>query len=349
MSILYEYPNNYFKFMLQSKYILNVFAVLFFCFLFACNKDKDKEKGEDGDGDIELIGHPKAPPKKGKFSSVDFEILDQNGNELFEVGEELVFNIRMALGNTQSKNFEWQFGDGKTGIGRNPIHIYEEIGRYLVTLKLNKEIAVEKIIDIQKLNKPQAMDSIVQIYGPKEGIVGQELVFRAHGTGVSDWIWEFGDPPGLISSEAEAQVVHKYEESGEYLIKVTSNLSKYPVIHKIVIFPVFEPLEEVDLFALYGEDIRVHLQKIADAPNSDFLTFDREKRYILDKYICNVDNVVMVINGSRYKDFISYCLGIHHLYSKDNESLLIEEVIIDTIACVQKMEVTETPKSPMGL
>lgn len=346
--------------MLQSKYILKIFAVLLFCSLVACNKDKDKEGGEDGADKEEnvsvreRIGPPEEKNKKSQFSSIDFEILDQNGNGLFEIGEELVFNIRMALGITRSRKFEWQFGDGGESTGRNPTYIYQEEGKHLVTLKLDKKTVLEKIIDIQKLTKPQAMDTVVQIYGPREGIVGQELVFRAHGTGVSAWIWEFGDPPGLVSSETEGQVLHKYEDAGEYIIKVKTNLSQYPVMHKIAILPVFEPLldeeeEVVDTLALYGEEIRAHLQKIADAKNTDFGTFNKEKKYILDKFICNVDSVVMVINGSRYNDFTSYCLGIHHLYSKDDESLLIGEVVIDTIACIKKMEVTEIPKPPTGM
>lgn len=370
------------------KHIYLICLVLGLFFLVACNKDKESpEQKEEETVVVSDNSKTKTNKKKSAFSSFDFEVLDANSNRILELGENLEFKVKRALGVSDPNKFKWQFGDGGEGFGPNVLHKYKEEGNYMVTLLLEDGVEIEeeelsdlegytdeqidsikllrekegkkkkksykvvldKIIEVKNIIKPSPLDSVVRIFGPSEGFVGEELVFRALGTGVKKWYWEFGEREGLVSSEAGGQVVHKYLEPGDYTIRVNTNLSEYPSKHNITIFSLFEPLlqdttEAVDSIALFQNDIKEHLQKIADAKISDIGTFKKNMDYILDKYICHIDSIVVITNGSRYNDFVSYCQGIHHLDSEFDKTVTVQEVIIDTV-CVKKMEVSQVVQS----
>ncbi len=340
--------------MLKSKYILAFLCSMMFCMLFACSEGETEEEVEKEEEEIGIQTKDSKTKKNNQEndkynidSNIDFEITDDNGNGIYEIGEELLFELRGAVGLTNPESFEWEFGDGGDGRGDSVKYQYPEKGKYLVSLFLDDKIVQEKVLKVRQIIKPSPRDTLVKIFGPVEGYVNTDLVFRAHGTGVGEWSWEFGEEPGLISSENTAQVVHKYRDEGIYTIKVTTNLSEYPVKHQIKILPQFEVIQEVtdtiDTLQLYADDIKKHLQAIADAPIYDSNTFFSEKNYIVEKYICDLEELVVVINSSTYNDFLSYCQGIHHLYSKADESLSIQEVVIDTTECITRIEVTEVP------
>ena len=85
----------------------------------------------------------------------------------------------------------------------------------------------------------------------------------------------------------EQQVVYSYDIPGEYTISLQTNTTKYPVKHRITILPRFEKAEElvtVDSLVLVQNDIKKHLQAIADAKVSQKSVYYEHTNYIRNKY-----------------------------------------------------------------
>ena len=62
------------------------------------------------------------------------EIYGDSGDYYYgDVGEPIQF-YGLATGGVPDYTFEWDFGDGTTAVGQNPVHVYSEAGTYTVTL-----------------------------------------------------------------------------------------------------------------------------------------------------------------------------------------------------------------------
>ena len=190
----------------------------------------------------------------------------------------------------------------------------------------------------------EAIDSIPRINGVSEGYQGEELVFSAEGYGMDTWLWEFGES-GTVDAY-EQQVVYSYDIPGEYTISLQTNTTKYPVKHRITILPRFEKAEElvtVDSLALVQNDIKKHLQAIADAKVSQKSVYYEHTNYIRKKYFCiDADQVVVIINDEKYNDFNGYCQGLHFLESNRKKRVSIDDVKIDDLNCVKSIHVTQS-------
>ena len=101
----------------------------------------------------------------------------------------------------------------------------------------------------------------------------------------------------------------------------------------ITILPRFEKAEEiitVDSLVLAQDDIRKHLQAIADTRVSQHPVYYEHYNYIRNKYFCiPADRVAVVVNGEKYNDFTGYCQGLHFLESNTKRRVRIDEVLID--------------------
>lgn len=177
-----------------------------------------------------------------------------------------------------------------------------------------------------------------------EGYQGEELVFAAEGYGMNSWQWEFGES-GTVDAY-DQQVVYTYENPGEYTIKLQTNTTQYPVKHHIIILPRFEKAEEiitVDSLVLAQDDIRKHLQAIADTRVSQHSVYYEHYNYIRNKYFCiPADRVAVVVNGEKYNDFTGYCQGLHFLESNTKRRVRIDEVLIDKLHCVSTIQITQS-------
>ncbi len=116
----------------------------------------------------------------------------------------------------------WDFGDGSTGSGQNPAHIYEKPGDYSVILTVEGESGVatrevkEKFISV--LSKEAGgikADFNVDI---KEGRAPLNVQFNdlSFGDDIVSWSWNFGD--GKTSNEQNPR--HLYEKTGVYSISL---------------------------------------------------------------------------------------------------------------------------------
>lgn len=283
-------------------------------------------------------------PSQSKLKNIDFYVFDSNDNYHYEVNESLEFMANDTVA-TKGMKMLWQMGNGDVLKDKSVIkYAYKKPGKYLVTLNIDDNYTVNKYIKVISGTERAAIDSVPHIYGVSEGYQGEELVFAAEGYGMDSWLWEFGES-GTVDAY-EQQVVYTYENPGEYTIQLQTNTTKYPVKHHITILPRFEKAEEivvVDSLTLAQNDIRKHLQAIADARVSQHSVYYEHYNYIRNKYFCTpADRVVVVVNGEKYNDFTGYCQGLHFLESNTKRHVRIDEVHIDKLHCVSTIQVTQS-------
>lgn len=283
-------------------------------------------------------------PVKTTIGSLDFYIHDSNENYHYEVNEKLEFFISDSAA-YKDRNMVWYMGNGDTLMRTKDInYVYKQKGKYMVTLEVDDKYKISKYIEVISVPKRRAIDSIPKIHGVDVGYVGEELVFSSYGPGVDTWFWEFGET-GTVDAY-EGQVVYVYKNEGIYNVKLKTNTAKYPVYHRIKILPLFEAIEEserLDSLSLAQQDIKDRLQAIADASIRNKRDYYSSLRHIENRYTCNkADQVVVVVNGSKYNDLYSYCQGLHHLEGRGKKTVVINEVAIDTFNCLKKIEVTQS-------
>ena len=254
-------------------------------------------------------------PSKSRLANIDFYVYDTNDNFHYEVNErlDLLVNDTVAI---KGKRLIWEMGNGDTLMRNTGVsYTYRKPGKYLVTLRIDEKRSINKYIKIISGLEREAIDSIPRIYGVSEGYQGEELVFSAEGDGMDTWQWEFGES-GTVDAY-EQQVVYSYDFPGKYIISLQTNTTKYPVKHRITILPRFEKAEElvtVDSLAMVQNDIKRHLQAIADAKVSQKSVYYEHTNYICSKYFCiDADQVVVIVNEEKYNDFNGYCQGLHFL------------------------------------
>lgn len=284
-------------------------------------------------------------PSSVDFGNLDFTIEDTNTDYQYEVGEALTFTLMDST--MFGREMVWYFGNGDSIKGKESVEYrFSEPGRYMITLKLDETYKLDKFIDVVQADQKNAVDSLVQINGPEVGYIGEELVFSSYGPGLESWFWEFGETGNIDAYEG--QVVYVYRDTGIYTVKLKTNVSEYPVKHRIKILSLFEALEEsdpVDSLELLHNDIKRRFQSIANSSIDDKSTFYENVKYLERTYTCgNGETVVIVVNGDKYNDLYSYCQGLHSLEGRGKRSLNIEEITKVSKGlngCVNKIEVTQ--------
>jgi subtilisin family serine protease len=118
--------------------------------------------------------------------------------------------------------YAWNFGDGSTGTGVNPTHVYTAGGNYTVTLVVNDGIVDSDpstaTAEIAEVNDPPVADA-----GPDQTVnVGEEVSFDGSGSFDSDgtiisYDWDFGDG----NTGTGASPTHAYASAGEYTATLT--------------------------------------------------------------------------------------------------------------------------------
>ena len=235
-------------------------------------------------------------------------------------------------------------GNGDSIVGHPNIQYrYPKAGKYLVTLQIDGKRIIEKSILVIAVKEKIEVDSVPKINGVSQGYEGEDLVFSAEGHGVDTWYWEFGES-GTVDA-FDRQVVYKYDKPGKYIIRLKTNTTSKPVEHEITILPKVEDIMEqaqVDTLALIQNDIKRHLQAIANAKVSDRTAYYIHKNYIKNTYFHNdADQVMVEVNGNRFNVFPDYCQSLHFLESNRNKRIFIEDVKIDDKDRITKIQVTQ--------
>lgn len=173
-------------------------------------------------------------------------------------------------------NYLWDFGDGSTGGGPNPTHIYTKSGIYTVRLTITGDLIGQcdnthtDELTVQVFEAPIAEFTLPLIY-PRD----QELVLTTEGsntftdqmTGVK---WDFGD--GTISTEKTGR--HTYTKEGKYTVTLTiytnsTTECKSASIQKIIVINA-PPVAEIgsDIYSGIGQEILFDAGRSKDADGS---------------------------------------------------------------------------------
>ena len=117
--------------------------------------------------------------------------------------------------------YEWDFGDGKIGYGKNPIHKYSSPGVYYALLTIKNDNG-DSYQDITPTYIDQEGDHLHPYggcfyYAEKDESIlfdGSKSISSNPEIEISKWIWHFGD--GEIDYGKE--VIHSYSEEKVYLV-----------------------------------------------------------------------------------------------------------------------------------
>ena len=126
--------------------------------------------------------------------------------------------------------YEWDFGDGTTGTGVKPSHVYSSTGTYTITLTVTDDDGLtDSDTTTVKVSKPYEPPSPtpnkppVADAGPDlKALVNRTVRFDGSGSSDPDgsimsWTWDFGD--GTTATGVE--VSHTYTEPGHYTVTLT--------------------------------------------------------------------------------------------------------------------------------
>ncbi len=118
-------------------------------------------------------------------------------------------------------SYEWDFGDGTNGYGKNPTHSYSAPGVYYTTLTIIKNNG-ETYQDIAPVYIDQDDDHLLPYggcfyYAEKDEPIlfdGSQSISNNPDVEISEWAWHFGD--GTI--DYGEQVTHSYSREKVYLV-----------------------------------------------------------------------------------------------------------------------------------
>lgn len=126
--------------------------------------------------------------------------------------------------------YEWSFGDGSTGTGINPTHVYSKAGNYTVTLtvtddggKTNTDATYAVIT-----GKPNHPPDTPRINGPINVDVNVEYSYTATSTDLDNdtikYFFNWGDSTNnttnFLPNGTAATVMHNWNKAGAYTIEV---------------------------------------------------------------------------------------------------------------------------------
>lgn len=151
---------------------------------------------------------------------VDFSIGDTTGNVPMKVQFDVDIN-NMPNDNASDIVYNWNFGDNTTSMLSEPVHTYQSIGKYDVSLSVYSRVYDEYYNitkpDFVEVNEP----NIAHFNANKTSInVSESIEFEAV-TIIEDgqYSWNLGDGTSMTGTN----VIHSYDESGNY--NVTLNVA----------------------------------------------------------------------------------------------------------------------------
>ena len=116
-------------------------------------------------------------------------------------------------------SYAWDFGDGTTGTGANPSHVYTNTGNYTVKLTITTNggcTATDIVNDAVKTGTPPATKFSMSA----TDVCAQSAVHFTDLTPmpVDEWKWDFGDGGSSGSQNPD----HEYKDTGTFTVKLTA-------------------------------------------------------------------------------------------------------------------------------
>jgi PKD repeat protein len=122
-------------------------------------------------------------------------------------------------------SYDWDFGDGTTGTGPTPTHIYTASGTYTVRLRVASDAGSADVAqaEVAVTNAPPS----ASITGPRRATVNAPVRFNAAGSSdpnghVQTVTWDFGDGTKPSSAAAGAAPTHTFRKPGTYNVRLTA-------------------------------------------------------------------------------------------------------------------------------
>ncbi len=165
--------------------------------------------------------------KVGTYSQADF-----SANLLAQcVGQPVQFT---NLTNP-SDTWNWSFGDGGTSSAQNPSYIYQDTGKFTVTLTaLNNGCPST----ITKINFITALPPVARFNSVFNCNNKLSVQFIDQSILPQSWTWDFGDGSPITPINFVQYPTHVYAVYGNYTVKltVTNNACTNPITHTISLF-----------------------------------------------------------------------------------------------------------------
>jgi hypothetical protein len=222
--------------------------------------------------------------------------------------EELYVNEKLVYtDNTKNaKKWLWEFGDGRKSAAQNGSYQYAKSGSYIVRLTVDGSLKVQFPVTVRDTIQA-APDTALTINGPTSGVVNEEVRLDAIGSG-NQFQWSFGET-GRVDVNGKS-ALYTFHSPGKFLVRLSSDKSR-PVTH--IMYITDPSLDSVLVIPGEGErmiidDIRTHLQAIADGEE-----FNHHYYYMIKRYLCNNEKVTVAIEQDsvqKNSDFYSYCIGL---------------------------------------
>jgi gliding motility-associated-like protein len=159
-----------------------------------------RELGCIGTDTVRIIVYPKP--------EIDFDWLSDTGC--------VDFAVRFRDRSTDSRYWEWDFGDGNTSNEPNPLHVYESPGQFPVKLKVwynnicqTDSVAFRNVWVRPRVQANFEILSAETLYFPEPDLILNNL--SRDGT---RWLWEFGD--GNYSTAFSP--TYRYSQPGTYTV-----------------------------------------------------------------------------------------------------------------------------------
>ncbi len=167
----------------------------------------------------------------GTATSTDSDQLTVLVNEppVAEAGEDqLVTSSEVSFDGTGTRDpdgaiasYEWDFGDGASGTGATPVHVYQKPGDYLVRLTVTDDSETVRSSASDSLRVTVNAAPIADAGPDLVGAPGQELAFAAAGSldpdgDVAEFLWQFKE--GATASGP--RVSYTFDQPGVYHVRL---------------------------------------------------------------------------------------------------------------------------------
>jgi PKD repeat protein len=132
-------------------------------------------------------------------------------------GQAIVFEPLLS---GTANQFFWDFGDGQTSVERNPIHVYNSVGLYDVSLTVRLQLDGCDQQDVVVKSEYVKVSNIAAAFSaqPTAGDVPLTVQFTDHSAGAPvSWLWDFGDG----QTSAMQHPSHVYSDIGQYDVRLT--------------------------------------------------------------------------------------------------------------------------------
>ena len=138
---------------------------------------------------------------------------------------EVQFRADSSSDNGEIETYRWNFKDGNTTGSKNPTHIFEEVGTYLVELTVTDDEGLSNTdtitITITEEEQESTAPTAVASASTTSGDLPLEVQFRADSSSddgeIETYQWNFKDG----NSTGSKNPTHIFEEVGTYLVELT--------------------------------------------------------------------------------------------------------------------------------